>query len=109
MSNAEKLSPNVKINIKGVERELKFTLGAFRRLEMVTGKNSLNGEIWKNPGASEVVALVWAALNDSSLTIDDVGDMLELADSNSINSALTQAFQLAHCGSEKKSKTTIGK
>lgn len=47
MSKAEKVTqPSVNVVIGGRERELKFTMYALCKLEEVTGKNALTGEIF---------------------------------------------------------------
>ena len=105
MSNADKLSSGTKIEIGGVEREIKLNLGAWRRVERETGKNVANGELWKNPGIDEIVVIVWAGINDKTLSIDDVGDMLDLSDLPRINEALGREIARANGKPENEKKS----
>lgn len=95
MSNIEKAAPGVKIVLNGEERTLKLTLGAFAKLEQVTGKNALSNEAWANPNATMIVALVWAALNDDKLTLDEVGSWISLGQIAEVSEAIQKAMEQA--------------
>jgi len=95
MSNVKKASPAVEVILNGKTRTLKLTLGAFAKLEEVTGKNALSDEAWADPTATTIVALVWAALNDETATMEEVGSWIWLSEVSTIAQLIKEAMEQA--------------
>jgi len=64
------------------ERQLRLTLGAMAAFEAVTGKNLLQGLDISQFSATDMRALIWACLihEDPTLKLEDVGNMVDVAD-----------------------------
>lgn len=79
------------------ERTLRFDFNALRAYEKATGRNMLRTNVLQNLNLDDLTTLLWAALvhEDKSLTVDNVGAMLTLKDSDRIFDALTAAFSEA--------------
>ncbi|RMD51891.1 hypothetical protein D6827_01185 [Candidatus Parcubacteria bacterium] len=93
--NADKTNPSVKLKLGDKEYELRFTLGALRKLEKETGKNAFDGSALANPSASDITALIWAGLRNCELSIDEVGDLIDIKDLPVLTEKLQQAFAVA--------------
>lgn len=95
--SAKKASPDVEIELGGVRRKIVFNMWAFCQLETATGKNALSGEIWEQPSATDIVTLLWAALQqeEPSLTIEEVGRMMPFSKLSAVSDALKSAFESA--------------
>lgn len=105
MNNIEKVSPGVEIQLGGKTRKLIFNMWAFYLLEKATGKNALAGEVFMNPTATDLLTLVWAALqHEEKVTIEEVGGMFSLQDIPEISRAIQKAFAQASPPSEDEQK-----
>ena len=91
---ATKARPEVKVELGGKIRVMKFDLNAMAEYEELTGKNILTGFSAKNMGARELRALLFACLsgNEDVLTLKDVGGWVTPATMNEISVKLTEAF-----------------
>jgi hypothetical protein len=76
------------------ERELKGGLNTLCRFEAITGKNALQ-ELEKGKiSAIDLRALLWAALDDDSLTLEQVGDFISTQeDMVRVSKAITRALK----------------
>jgi hypothetical protein len=101
---ATKARPEVKVDLGGKVRVMKFDLNAMAEYEELTGKNILSRFNTKNMGARELRALLFACLSgdDETLTLKDVGSWVTPATMNEISSALTDAFSASVPESEGK-------
>lgn len=91
--NGDKAKPGVVVEIGGVERTLKCTLNALMKIEELTGRNpivSSEDDSFK-PGPRYIATMLWAFLNDGELAVEDVADMIEIADLGRITEALVKA------------------
>lgn len=97
MSNAKAVSPDIEIELGGKTRKLVFDMWAFCLVEETTGKNALNGEIFENPGAKDVVTLLWAGLqkHHRDLERQTVAHMLDLNNLADVINSLGEAFKNA--------------
>jgi len=79
------------------ERHLVIDFNALASFEEVTGKNALAVDLWTALSARDLRALLWAALihEDRNLTLEDVGAMLDPANSPDIINALSDAYVAA--------------
>lgn len=80
------------------ERELRFDMNAQVAFEEATGENTLDGAFWIKPmTAKNTRALVWACLvhEDESLTIKQVGAMLNHQNAKKIGLLLRKALTIA--------------
>ena len=109
MANVDKVEPDVTIEIGGHEFVVRFSLGAFRRLEKETGKNALKGEVWDDLSADDIVTLLWAAMNSESreqFSADEIGDMIMPADIPDITTKLQAAMEMASPAATASQKKT---
>lgn len=96
MSNIDKVGQGVEIELGGKIRHLVFDMWAFYLLERETGKNALNGELFTQPSATELVTLVWAAVQGSEkLSMEQVGRMMPFSKLPDITKAIQIAFSHA--------------
>ena len=103
----DKVSPGVEVKIGGKARKLVFNMWAFYLLEKETGKNVLQGEVFSNPTAKDILTLVWAGLQSSEkISLEDLGKMIDFSNLAEISKAITEAFQQAAVPEgEKKTNT----
>jgi len=101
-ASAEKaLPPGTEVMIDGKPRKIKYTLYSFNKLQQVTGKNPLDGSIFRDIGPSEIAALVWAGLlhespsRDPQMEIEELSQLIEAKDIPAIGMACLQAFNIA--------------
>lgn len=96
-SNVEKVNPVTKVKLGDKEVTLKFDLWALLKLEEATGVNALDGKVWLNPRAKDVVALLWAAMlhEQPSLTMEEVAKSIALEDIGSLVESLGATFEKA--------------
>ena len=108
MANVKKVNPAVKIELGGVEREFTLDFGVLCRIEELTGKNALTGELFQKMSANILVIILYAGLseNDPSLTRESVGKLLNFSDiprvTEAIGAALKQAQADNDTGSAQK-------
>ena len=85
--------PQVTLILGGVERHLCFDFNAIVIAEKATGVNLLHA-IVKDVNATNLRGLLWAALLKESpeLTVDEVGSLITMRNSNIIYQALITAW-----------------
>lgn len=96
--SAEKAFPSVRVKIGNKERNLKYTLYAFCQLHKVTGKNPLDGSIFREMGPEEIAALAWAAIlhEDPTLNMDELAKEILPYELPGITTAIAEAFRQAN-------------
>lgn len=74
-------------------RKMKLDLNAMAAYEETTGKSAF--DIGKNVSATNIRALLWAALihEDDTLTIKDVGALLHMGNMQAVSEKITQLIQ----------------
>lgn len=79
------------------ERPLKLTLNSMIKFQEATGKDILKGLDPEKMRLDDIRALLWACLihDDKELTLDAVGDMVELSSLESICTAVSRALAQA--------------
>ena len=93
--NIDKADPTFELKLGEKLYPLKFSFGSLRRVELLTGKNCVNGEFLSNLGANEIVTMIWATLIGTPLTIDEVGDLMPLGRAKEIVDLLVKAYGAA--------------
>ena len=77
------------------ERTLRFDMNAQVVFEEATGENTLDGAFWKKKMTAKTTrALIWACLvhEDSALTLEQVGALLNPKNSLKVSMALNRAL-----------------
>lgn len=71
------------------ERELRLTLGAMKRFHSLTGVNLMK-ETFKEITPEIIEAFIWSCLvgEDSSLTLEQVGEMIDFKKLNTMTEAI---------------------
>ena len=102
--NLQAAMPEVEIDLDR-KRKLIFDFNAICKLEEVTGRNALSGEMWSSMKAQDVRALLWGALlkDDPDLTVDQVGSLITFKNLPVITAAIEKAFANAAMTDEDKS------
>lgn len=79
------------------ERSLKLTLNAMVKFEEATGKSLLKEADLFKMTATDLRALLWACLlhEDKALTLDQVGDMIDISNINIVAKKLGDAWTAA--------------
>lgn len=79
------------------ERSLKLTLNAMVKFEEATGKSLLKEADLSKMTASDLRALLWSCLlhDDKALTLEQVGDMIDLSNLNYVAECLGKAWTAA--------------
>lgn len=87
---------SIKIQLGGKERELKFDLGIMSDYEDLTGANALMENIFQNISAKKLRALLFVVLkvNESEITIDECGKLVNAGNMAYVIESLSNAFQL---------------
>lgn len=76
-------------------RRLKFDFNAAARFEQATGKNLLSGATLGAMSATDIRAFLWACLawgEDKSLTLDEVGELVDFTNMAEVGDKLAQVF-----------------
>jgi hypothetical protein len=73
------------------ERHLRLTLNGMVKFRQTTGKDLLKGFDMDEMSADDIRALLWACLvwEDKDLTLEDVGDMIDMHNMPAVIKALT--------------------
>ena len=76
------------------ERHFRLTLNSMVKFEEVTGKSLLSGLDTSTLTSADLRALMWACLihEDKELSLDVVGDMIDMGNVADIQQALTRAL-----------------
>jgi hypothetical protein len=96
----EKVNPAISIMLDR-ERHLKFTLGAIIRFKEATGKDLRKKEvaaaIQKDLDLEDLRAIIWACLahEDKELTLEAVGDLIDLSNMSEISAKFNEALKIA--------------
>ncbi len=87
----------VKVTLAGNEYKLKFTLNSMIKFEEETGKQIMEPGALDNMNMKELRVMLWACIksDEKQLTLDEVGEMIELDQLTEITEALTQAFEVS--------------
>ncbi len=93
------VATTVSINLDK-ERHMRLTLGGMKKFQEVTGKSLLKGFTLENMGEAELTAFIWACLvwEDKTLSLDDLGYMLDFSRLNEIAEKLTKAMNFGEKG-----------
>lgn len=85
----------VKINLDK-ERHLRMTLGGMRKFQEITGRSLLKGE-FQPDNESDLIAFIWSCLiwEDRTITVEDIGYLLDFARLAELTAAIQQAWGLA--------------
>jgi len=89
---AEIIAP-VTINLDK-ERHLRLTLNGMVKFRQTTGKDLLKGFDMDEMSSDDILALLWACLiwEDENLSLDDVGNMIDMRNLPGVIKALTGAI-----------------
>lgn len=79
------------------ERHLKFDLNAFAELEELYGDINTAFEAMQKGSIKAIRAMLWAGLihEDKTLTVEQVGSMIDMSNINEVMSAIAQAISEA--------------
>ena len=79
------------------ERHLKFDLNAFAELEDIYGDINNAFEAMQKGSIKAIRAMLWAGLvhEDKTLTIEQVGSMIDMSNINDVISAISKAISEA--------------
>ena len=79
------------------ERHFRLTMNSLIKFQEVTGKDLVTGSDTTklNLNLADLRALMWACLihEDKGLTLEQVGDMIDLQDIDRVSQALAEALQ----------------
>ena len=87
------------------ERHLRLTLNGMVKFRQTTGKDLLKGFDMDDMSADDIRALLWACLiwEDENLSLDDVGNMIDMRNLPGVIKALTGAIFAAFPDPEETS------
>jgi len=94
--NAEKVVPDISIEIGGKVRTLKFNFFGLCQFQKKTGKNILTGDLFTGtPNPEDLLAFVWSALitDDPTLDIDELGKAIPFQELTKIPLVIQEAFK----------------
>lgn len=98
-SHVDKVDPGIEIEFGQPKQKhrLVFTLGGFAKIERLTGKNMLNGEMFRDMSATSLAMLLWAGTlhEKSGTTWEDMADQITLSDLAVLPGQLQAAFEQA--------------
>jgi len=82
------------INLGGTEYPLKLNINGMIEFEEITGVNLMDGFDIKASGMKGIRALVYVCIknDDTDITIEAVGEMIDLSKMEEISTALAGAF-----------------
>jgi hypothetical protein len=97
MSNADKVKPDVTIELAGKSRKLIFNFGTLALIEKELGTNTFSNEFWNNISANAVITILWAGLKkaDPEITQEEIGESLNLSEISPIMAKIKEAMGLA--------------
>jgi hypothetical protein len=96
-----KINPEIKIELGGKERTLRFDLNAMAAYEEATGKSLFNqkdaGEISGKMSAVTLRALLWAMLlhEEKTIALEDVGGWITTRNMAAVAGNIGEAFNAA--------------
>lgn len=85
----------VEIELGGKKRELMFDLGIMSDYEDLTGDNAIMDNLFENLTAKKLMAMLFCILkvNDSQITIDECGKMVNESNMANVILKLGEAWQ----------------
>lgn len=94
MKAAELRNKGIKFTLGNKEYELKFNMNTFCELEDVYGDINKAFEDLQNMKIRSIRALIYSAIKvqDETVTLKDVGDMLELSDLERLGTVINEAL-----------------
>lgn len=94
MKATELKNKGIKFNLGDKEYELKFNMNTFCELEDVYGDINKAFEDLQNMKIKSIRALIYSAIKvqDETVTLKDVGDMLELNDLERLGTVINEAL-----------------
>ena len=109
-SQLDKINPELVIEF-GEPKErhvVKFTLNSFMKIEKLTGKNMLTGELFTDTSATTMAILLWAGLlhEKNNMTVDELAEKMTLEDLKQLPSLIQRAFANASPSNDEK-KTSL--
>lgn len=108
MAHLDKASPGISITLTPpgsapVVKHLVFDMWAFSLIEKETGKNALNGELFSNPSAQELLVLIWAGIqHEGECSLKEVGQAFSIKQLEDYVPAIQKAFEQASGVTSKK-------
>jgi len=89
------MDDSVKIEIGGKERQLVINLNVLNNFDLLTGKDSLNDNIFAGMKAGDVRAMMFSGLKeyDPDIKIEDVGQWITLKNFKYCLDTLMEAFK----------------
>jgi hypothetical protein len=105
MTNADKVKPEVEIQLGDKTFQMVLSTEAFCLLEKETGKNSFDPKTWNEMNVSTLTLLVWAGLqaHHPDVKLDYVRKNFKLSQTQEIMLLVQKAFENATPTAEKKS------
>lgn len=94
MKATELKNKGIKFTLGNKEYELKFNMNTFCELEEVYGDINKAFEDLQNMKIRSIRALIYSAIKvqDETVTLKDVGDMLELSDLERLGTVINEAL-----------------
>jgi len=94
---SELKNKGVKFQLKGNEYELKFDMNTFCELEEIYGDINQAFEDLQNRKIKAIRALIYSAIKveNESVTLKEVGQMLTLQDMEKLGTAINEALQVS--------------
>lgn len=94
MKATELKNKGIKFNLGNKEYKLKFNMNTFCELEEVYGDINKAFEDLQNMKIKSIRALIYSAIKvqDETVTLKDVGDMLELNDLERLGTVINEAL-----------------
>lgn len=94
MKATELKNKGIKFTLGNKEYELKFNMNTFCELEEVYGDINKAFEDLQNMRIRSIRALIYSAIKvqDETVTLKDVGDMLELSDLERLGTVINEAL-----------------
>jgi len=105
-SHLDKVNPELVIEFGNPKEKhvILFTLDSFMKIEKLTGKNMLTGELFTDTTATTMGLLIWAGLlhEKNGLTVENIAEKITLEDFKRLPSIIQKAFANVTPADEEK-------
>lgn len=87
-------------------RKFRFNFGTMRRIEALTGKNTLRNEFYRNINATDFMAIALAGLekDDPTLTMEKLEELMTPEFVNKLTAAISESVRRAVIGPQSEEK-----
>lgn len=99
-----KAFPERDIQLLGKTYKVKFSLGVLATIEELIGKNPFAPKFWDDISPRKMLILLFALIkkHEPNLTIEELGDKLDMSEMENVGKALQAAFNAAQPDAEQE-------